>query len=325
LRITLISFLLIFTTNIWAIDLKETTLVNGCQLINWSGEKFKVFPGSFCQFFDDGSFLTATRESLKYLSKNSEVLWEFKANIHHQVNMSHDLQRILIMSSDFSNKDGASYRIDRLVVLSREGKVLMSESAADYMNQAGQAGYSKSEMTHFNSFYEIPEVKGKVPEYIKKGNYIANSNTVGTFILSADLKKVLHFRKIHTSYNHQIHDVQILPNGRMIYFNNSHNFSSQKVYFSTIEEMDLDNSEIEFEFRADPEATFFSRHCGGVQKFDEDTLVFSHMLTGTYVYSKKKKAITHYSYQTHLHEFGRFSPSQQVKALDLRSFLAHWK
>ena len=67
MRIIPLVFLLFFSTRIWAIELKDTTLVNGCQLINWAGEKFKVFPGSFCQFFDDGSDVD---ESLPIISSN---------------------------------------------------------------------------------------------------------------------------------------------------------------------------------------------------------------------------------------------------------------
>jgi hypothetical protein len=312
-------------TDVFAMDLKNTHLVNGCSVFNWDGEKVKSFPGSFCQFFDDGSFLSGTIDSLKYMTKDSEIKWEYKGHIHHQVNLSPDLERIMFMSSDYNSPDKGGSRVDQLVVLSRDGKVLLRQSAADWMKQVNQEGYTKHEMTHFNSFYEIPEIKGKAPDYIKQGNYIANSSTVGTFILSADLKKVLHFRKIHTSHKHQIHDVQILTNGRMIYFNNSHTPTSNNVYFSTIEEMDLLTNRIEFEFRANPEAAFFSRYCGGVQKIDEDIILFSHMLTGTYVYSRKMKTIVNYLYQTHVLDSPSFSPSQQVKAVDVRAFMSHWK
>jgi hypothetical protein len=325
MRIISTVLLALFMNNLWALDQKNTHLVNGCTLFNWRGERVKIFPGSFCQFFNDGSLLTGVIDSLKYMTKDSEIKWEYKGHIHHQVNLSHDLQRILVMSSDYIPKDGENYRIDRFVVLSKEGKVLHSESAANYMKQVNEKGYAKSELTHFNSFYEIPEITGNAPEYIKKGNYIVNSYGVGVFILSSDLKKVLHFRKIHTSFWNSIHDAQILPNGRMIYFNNSGLYTSQKIDFSTIEEMDLNTNKIEFEFRASPEATFFSLHCGGVQKIDEDNILFSHMLTGTYVYSKKKKTIVKYLYQTHMVDFFRFFPSQQVKAVDVRAFMSHWK
>lgn len=321
-KLVLFAMFSFWMTNIWALDLKKAHLVNGCVVLNWDGTREKVLPGSFCQFFEDGSFLSGTDQGLKYISKDKEVKWEFKSHLHHQVNLSTDLKRILVMSSQYEKID---FRVDKLIVLNREGEVLFTQSARSLMQQVNAKAYHEKEMTHFNSFYEIPEIVGKVPSYIKKGNFIANSNNVGVFILTPDLKKVLHFFKIPTSQDHQIHDVQVLSSGKMIYFNNIHKNPEEGLSFSTIEEMDLNSGKVDFEFRANPASTFFSRYCGGVQKIDEDTFLFSHMLTGTYVYSISKKKMTNYIYKTHIEDFGRFFPSQQVKAVDLNAFLSHWK
>ena len=230
------------------------------------------------------------------------------------------------MSSDYFDKPTEGYRIDKFLILSKDGKVLHRQNASELLKQVNREGYDALEMTHFNSFYQIPEITGPAPDYIKERNFILNSKRVGIFIVSADLKKVLHFRRIKSSADHQVHDAQILPNGHLIYFNNTHVPDEEgKNNYSTIEELDLNSEKMVFEFKAEPKGSFYSRHCGGVQRIDEDRVLFSHMLTGTYLFSQKKKDFQSHMFQTHLGEGGRFFPSQQVKAMDLRSFLSHWK
>jgi hypothetical protein len=68
--------------------------------------------------------------------------------------------------------------------------------------------------------------------------------------------------------------------------------SQQKSSFDFADAMN--NNKIIFKFKSNPESTFYSWYCGGVQKLDEDTVLFSHLLTGTYLYSIKQKKIIDY-------------------------------
>jgi hypothetical protein len=321
----ILLLLLLDCSSLWAHSFKNTHLINGCALTSWEGKREKVFPGVFCQFFDNGSFLSASHAALRFIDKDRSVKWEYKAHFHHQLNLSNDKERILAMSSDWIEKEGKELRVDRLIVFALDGKVLMSESSDKITKQELKQNFSHSELTHFNSFYEIPEIKAPAPFYIKKGNFVVNSNQLGVYILSSDLKTVLHHQKISTSQNHQIHDVQILPNGHMIYFNNVHALSTKELRHSSIEELDLNKNKIIFEFKSNPVQAFFSWYCGGVQKLDEDTVLFSHLLTGTYLYSIKKNKILDYSIETHVINKDKFYPTQQVKAQNLNAFLTHWK
>lgn len=316
------------TSATFANSWKNFNLVNGCYIMDAKGDSVKSFPGNFCQFMPDGSYLSATDVNLKYQSKNNELIWELPAHYHHQLNLTHDQKRILVLSTAIAQVKGKSIRQDLFRVLSMDGKVLHEAPAQDYLKQIKQENhqFTPTELTHFNSFYEIPPMNEglKLPDYIRPGNFILNAYRLGILIVSADLKTVLHYRSLTNSKNNQTHDAQILPNGKLIYFNNEAQDGGQNILHSSIDEIDLNQDKQTIIFTAEPKEMFFSRHCGGVQYLDQDHVLFSHMLAGTYIYSMKDKKIISNLYRTHLNQ-QRFYPAQQVKALDLKKFLSHWK
>jgi hypothetical protein len=180
--------------------------------------------------------------------------------------------------------------------------------------------WSNYELTHFNSFYEIPKITAKgVPSYIKEGNYIVNGYTMGFFILSPDLKEILHHQKLSNSTGHKVHDVQVLPNGNYLYFNNIDARSTELNRFSSVQEIDQ-KGRIVFEFPKTRGPLFFSLHMGGVQVLDNDHWLISHAILGSYIYNKKSQKIISNIYQTH-YEFHRFLSAQQTKVQDLSPYL----
>lgn len=308
-------------------DWKKLSLVNGCHVFDHQGEQKKSFPGNFCQFFDDGSFISASPHGIRLIRPGSQIKWEIKESIHHQVNLSPDQKRVLALSSNFVQQGEKWLREDKFLVLSLEGKILQQQVASAFIGVLKKKlPYNERELTHFNSFYEIPPLSTArpLPEYLKAGNYIANSYKLGTFILSPDLKKVLHHFSLPQSENHQVHDVQVMENGNILLFNNVVAGSREDNAFSAVQEYDPVTKKLVLDITATPKQMFFSRHCGGVQRLDKDLILFSHMVNGTYLYSIKRKNIIANIFKTHvLHT--RFYPAQQVKAMDLKRFLEHWK
>lgn len=307
-------------------DWKKFNLQNGCQIFDAEGESLKMLPGEFCQFYENGDFLTATNSTLKLIDKFNAVKWELPGNYHHQINKSADGKRILALDHHQVKVDKKTVRAEIFKVISMEGKVLLQADSRDLLNQVKTNPYSKEELTHINSFYEIPKLTTKrlLPDYLKEGNYILNSYRLGIFFLSSDLKKVVHHFLIPPPSAHLVHDAQILENGTMLLFNNMASEASYENPYSAIEQFDLVENKRVFQFTAQPGQMFFSLFCGGVQQLDDEHILFSHLLTGTYIYSKKSNSIVASTYKTHFRE-RRFFPSQQVKALDLRKFLSHWK
>lgn len=188
------------------------------------------------------------------------------------------------------------------------------------------------ELSHFNSFYEIPKILFRnVPTYIKEGNIILNSSAQGLFILSPDLSKIIHYTNFKQSQHHRTHDVQVTERGTYLFFNNlvengrkSINYISgpdSSDYHSAIQEINSRTHEVVAEFSARPKSIFYSWICGSIQEVDEDTWLFTHFLTGTYIYSKKKDEFMMSIPGTHA-DNERFVPVQQVKLQDLNSFLS---
>jgi hypothetical protein len=328
MRIISILTFFIFTLNYVNAnsEWEKLNLINGCHIFHTSGYVIKSLPGKFCQFYDDGNLIMATETSLKMMDKFQAIKWEIKGNLHHQLNKSTDGKRILAMGlKQVKTAFNKTMTADTFMVLSLDGKILHQGDSTDLIKQVELQPYSESELSHLNSFYEIPKLSSKrvLPEYLKEGNYILNSYRQGIYILSSDLKKVLHHFTIPTSLVHQVHDVQVLENGNIIYFNNVVLEKTEKNPYSSIEEYDLVEKRIVLQFTSNPKQFFYSVFCGGVQELDQDLILFSHMLTGTYIYSKKSNTIVASIVGTHyMHD--RFFPSQQVKAVDLRKFLTHW-
>lgn len=329
MRISSLLAFIILTINLATanVDWKELSLVNGCHIFHSSGYSLKSLPGSFCQFYENGTVVMATETGLKMMDKFQAVKWEVKGKLHHQVNKSADGKRILAMGfQQVKYNSDALITADTYMVLAMDGKILHQGDSTDLLRQVKLAPYYPGkELSHINSFYEIPKLSTAriLPDYLKEGNYILNSYRLGIFILSPDLKKVLHHFKIASSQAHQVHDAQVMENGNILFFNNMGLDSTEENPYSTIEEYDLVENKTVFEFAANPKQLFYSLFCGGVQQLDEDLILFSHMLTGTYIYSKKNNRMVASIFGTHfMHD--RFFPSQQVKAMDLRKFLSHW-
>lgn len=316
----------------------EDYAVNGCRIFEPGELERAVLPGERCIFLKNGDFISSSQSVIRYFTSKSEIKWEVKGIFHHQLNISLDGKRLLAIGSvKAAMKGEGSKRFDQLLVLDLLGNVLQSIDYNVLLTQGNIKSISKInpykneidtpfEGSHVNSFYEIPPtVKGvKVPNYIRPGNYIVNSLSQGLFIIDHELKKVLKKWKSPFSLGHNVHDAQITKAGTLIYFNNFSSRSRIGANFSTIDEYDFLNKKLLLEIKANPPVFFFSRNCGGVQILDEDLIMFSHVITGYYVYSRKKKEIIYSGVAPYI-SGNRVSAAQQIKIMDLTDFLKNKK
>ncbi len=349
MKILFSLLLLISSTFSYSINLKDFHLINGCNVMAMNGRPIKIFPGQICIFLEDGSFISASDNHLRLINKRSEVAWEIPGHFHHQVNLSPDGKRILAISSGIVDVLQKPHRQDRLMIVDLEGKILHEQSAREILEQASQPltvqpmslqlqeiMKIQNELSHFNSFYEIPKLSGSGhPSYIKEGNIIVNGTSSGIFILSPDLKKVLHDDQPKVTYLQRLHDVQVTSNGNYLIFNNLVTTGNKPMDFeglgpgplllhSAIMELNPSSLKVVQQFEAKPKSMFYSAICGGIQELDKDTWLFSDVMTGTYIYSKKKKdllAVIPWSHVT----ADKYGPAQQIKAQNLSLFLEHWK
>jgi hypothetical protein len=295
------------------------------------GSIINNFPGKFCAFFEDGSFVSASDTHLRFISKDNEVKWEIPGYFHHQINLSIDGTKILALGSrTFPVKNNGSFRSDRIMVIDLTGKILHEIDSEEVLKETGvrwltwetSAAFREItgagiEMSHFNSFYEIP--KNSNPAF-KAGDYVLNGHSQGIFVFSSDLKTFRQLPPLRIAYSHSTHDVQVNSRGNLLVFVNWHTNSRTENSYSTVNEYDIRTGKSVHEFSANPKELFYSEFCGGVQALDEQNLLISDQLAGTYVYSMKQKKILSAIRKTHkLNDTP--NQAQQVKSFDLSKFL----
>lgn len=304
--------------------LEHLWIQNGCSL--YRRKVIKIFPGSFCQFLDDGSFISASHTSIRLFSKAQEVVWEIKGHFHHQVNLSLDKKRILVLTSDIVKRDGKLQRDDAFLILDLDGKTIARESFHPHLLRRSLTPLNWTtlkmaslETSHFNSIYEVPEnpYSNTVP-WLKAGNIIVNCLMLGVFIFSPDLKKILHHRTFTFSQDHFVHDIQITANGEFLVFNNLA-LSKNENSHSAIQKFNGPENRMTLDFRASPPEMFYSAHSGGVQEIG-DSIFFSHVVNGGYVYSQTRKEILQ-SIPGYLGDIIKLNPTQQLKLVDVTEFL----
>jgi hypothetical protein len=319
-------------------ELKNKLFVVACDIYDLHGRVIKNFPGSYCKFLDDGTFISATERSMRRISSDRGVLWEVQGHFHHAFNISLDGKKVLALGSEPVKRGTETLRGGTFLVISVEdGKEIYRQSAsllldkyglkplgwADSRNFAPQQGI-KNEMTHFNSIYEIGEVKrSDAPAYLRKGNYVVNGLEHGAFILSSDLKEFLFHFQNPFSFRHYVHDVQVRENGNFLMFTNRHHNNTHFNKGSAIQEVDVVNNLLVFDFLSDPPSVFFSECCGGVQELSQDALLFSDNQNGAYIFSRRQRKLLRTLRSLH-HRDGHQLRVQDVKAQDLRRFLSKW-
>ena len=313
-------------------------LVESCQIFGASGEVLLSLPGDRCIFFPDGRLVGSNSKVMRLVNTKRKVAWTLRTHLHHQLNLSVDQQSLLTLGSETINVDGKKIRSDVLLKISMDGEIIARLSAQEILKQTKLEGLrlepsavireetnSDLELSHFNSFYEIPDLDPKaiVPSYIKRGNFIAGGLQLGIFILSSDLKTVLHHIQPPSSAHSALHDAQITYQGKVLIFNNIENNPGSPFNNSAIQELDPDSGKVLFSFTAEPKALFYSQFCGGAQRLSDDLILFSHLNNGTFIYNQKTKKIIYSTLKTHMYN-GTFRTVQQVKAVEVSDFLKAW-
>lgn len=310
-------------------------LVNGCKIFSLSGTQIKRTPGEFCQFLDNGDFLSMSSKTLKYITKNGEVKWSVENQLfHHQMNLSPDRRRVLALGSTEKEIQGRLFRVDQFYVIDiSNGKILHKVDSEELMKKSDVnpttlgLGFPKNhfkaieEYSHFNSFYEIPKlnVAKKIHSALQPGNLIVNSIGLGILIVDSKFEKILLKQKLDQSFLHHVHDVQVTERGTLIAFNNL-NATKDLLVFSSVVELDSLSFKTLREFKAEPASLFLSHHCGGVQDLGSGLVLFSHNYAGVFIYNFISKKMVYSNFKVFL-DGERILPAQQIKIENLDSFL----
>lgn len=209
------------------------SLIVGCEIYDLNGNLKKSYPGAFCLFQNDGTFISFDTETslLTKYDKHLKKLWSIKKHFHHYITKTANNNILLNSSQVKDHNQFKNVRFDELVLINQEGEILQSylfEAEFSYdkgkkfpMTNSWDPNIQyRHEFTHLASSYEINQdfslAEGIV---IPKGSILAtiNAQLLGLVFLDAELKKILHF--IPLSYS--IHDAQVTNAEEIMFFKNN--------------------------------------------------------------------------------------------------------
>lgn len=264
-----------------------------------------------------------------------------------------DIDQFIVLNSSFNTWDRTFLRFDRVSIFNLKGDEInyfdffesrdqllpLIKNSLKYLDRATYKTLQQPgdflnversekfrpvfyEFSHANSVYKISanRLSKKNPAFAE-GNYIVNAAGINlVFILDKNLKKVLWSLESVSDF---IHDVQVTPEGELLYFNNTFDSS-----YSSIELLDpislrrtiLFNGNAENKFRAESQGSVQRLPNGNylVSKFDpRESQVLVIGEKGQIIATRYPKSMGSTGYN--------LDGLQEVKKLDLELFLKNNK
>lgn len=322
------------------LELSRLNLIAGCRVHSPEGFAIREFAGNHCLFFSDGRYLSADATRLAMFKSDKTLQWQIPGHYHHQLNWSADKKHVLALTSNFEKTDGHTLRIDALKKIDLDGKVVAEitsrkifadlkitriTSPFDWDPSSKQR--AEHEISHFNSFYEIPAgVRHPKMNSVVGGNFIANSLHSGTVIISSDFETALARIQFPSSVNETTHDVQITKNGQVLFLNNEAVYDEKTSGpRTTIEMIDPLSKKNSYRFQASPPEMFYTALAGGVQQVGNDYLLISHITNAYFFLERKTGKIVRSGVLRDAKKGHSVRNVQDIRAEDLTEFLSHWK
>lgn len=314
--------------------------VIGCQIVNMERKLIRKFPGAVCAFLEDGRFASGTQDKLALYSPQGKELWSKDINVHHQLNLSLDQKKLLVLSSETKLINKKIVRADAFFVFDLKGNELgkfsvyknkkvfdalipKSRRGKIYNFGGTVLGTIADEYTHANSFYEIPEnPAGKKNSAFAKGNFLINFAYNGVLaILDHRLKSILWSKHYEVFDTKQAHDAQILSNGNLLLYSNED--LGIESSFSSLMEINPLSHKVVWRYVGSPRTSFQASHSGGIQYLNNGNLLYSTVEAGGQAFEIDKAGVVKWYFavaaETNLEEFR----IQQIKRLNLSKFLAN--
>lgn len=315
-----------------------------CTIYGKSGEILRSFPYRACIFLENGSLLVSDRTGVGLLSEKLERKWFRKMDTHHQLKLSNDGSRIMVMSSDIRRWKGKKTRFDSLLILNMQGEELKKFTffnktdfflAHDYGPNAGKMqeidldmrreASVTHEFSHANSFHEIGanNLAGKHSVFAA-GNFLVNDNkTRLVFVLDRHLRKILwSMPQDQKKRPSSFHDVQLTAEGKLLVYRNRTPNDSGLVY-STLVEIDPITKSEQVLYERSPPESFYSPFCGGIQRLPSGNLVFDDFTKGaeSVELDKDKRVARIVRHHVKNEKSGLPEVYQESKRFDLTEFL----
>lgn len=315
----------------------------GCEIYEFHAppnlqlKLIRKFPGELCLFQKDGSVVMTFRERVAKFDFQMKEIWSYPTRAHHQINASLNGEEILIIGSEIvetADKQAGKARGDLLLVLDQGGKLRRSFSLNQNKTQFPAKAWrdaelrkypmvwdverfhdAKWELTHVNTFYQIPENRAaKKNRAFSGGGYIVNDiSLMQTFILDENMKKVVWQRSLPKETWNMTHDTQILSDGRLIYYDNG----TSARPFSRLVEYDLMKDQETWSYPKKPNRAFYAKRWGGLQFLNSGNVLFTDITRKPRVVEIDREGQEKWSW-----EFAEYKYLQQARFEDLSQFLS---
>lgn len=176
---------------------------------------------------------------LLMLNKDSELIWFYNAQTHHDLNvapngniytLAHTFKETQPDKEDPLNPAGLPYLDDTLVILNTDGKVIQTISILDALKKSdlynalkqikkrGVIEHKPYDPLHVNTVQYITPKLAATHPWLQPGFVLINALRINA-ILILDPKKQVITRMIHGPW-HQPHETNLLDNGNILMLDN---------------------------------------------------------------------------------------------------------
>lgn len=224
-----------------------------CAIYNRGGQLiYRQDDAYLCAYHNSGSIIKSDpiRGKLTLIDKYDKPIWVSNENVHHMINFTPDMQRVLLLSSETVKINKVDVRSDCVSVRDLNNTKIHEWCMGDHLSELQKLGYDVTkfwdigfkmryknetmdkEISHANSFHQIPknQLENIIPAFAE-GNYILHlyGPTRALLVLDNKLQKILWHKKMgkfifdRKEYDIHTHDNQITSAGNLL------------SYFSTVE------------------------------------------------------------------------------------------
>jgi hypothetical protein len=296
-----------------------------CTIFSSKDEALWKFPASLCAFLGDGRFFAQTPRTFGLFDRRQRPVWEHAMHAHHQLLLLAGGRGAATIRSATIEVAGKKVRTDAITLLGLDGKTL-AELTLDARSGLklpaprpftwcpGCYPETKLEVTHVNSLQELPASSATIPG-LRAGNFLFN-DLMGQTIYAADaaLKKVVWRFPYRPLGFEMIHDVQLLPNGHLLFYVNRRRGGGKR---SAVVELDPATRRVVHDYRGD--TPFYAEIQGSVQALEGGGFLLSYKKGGA---TMARFVDAHGHTERELPLGALFPhPVQSVYAGDLRAFL----
>lgn len=278
----------------------------GCTLVDKNLSILKKFNGHLCTFLKNGDAIVALPPAtIMYFSRMGEIIWSDSKTVnHHKLLTSNNEESFIGITSESKIMNKKKIRADVFYVRDFKNKILKRWSTFENLeyfislNLKQLSGCSfncfwvtdwfpdkvekfSGELTHANSIQEISAKEEVIGSKIwKSGNYLVYLyGPLGmALVIDSSMKKILWSLDMIAFNRPNIHDLQIIPGGRLLYFVNSNvndKFSKQADNnYSSVEIIDIKTLKLLWSYSGDGKK-FYSQYRGSAQQLENGNILLT--------------------------------------------------